>query len=70
MQPAQVLHVAQSLFHDIAPAKALGLATAWVDRRQGRGGGATRATGTVVEPDWTVTSLAELAACIERDAAV
>ena len=31
-----VLHVAQSLYHDIAPAKALGLATAWVSRRKGR----------------------------------
>jgi putative hydrolase of the HAD superfamily len=68
--PAQVLHVAQSRFHDIVPAKALGLATVWVDRRQGRGGGATRAAGSAVEPDWTVTSLAELAARIEHDAAV
>jgi 2-haloacid dehalogenase len=38
----RVLHVAQSLFHDHVPAKALGMTTVWIDRRQGRaGGGAT-----------------------------
>ncbi len=38
----RILHVAQSLFHDHAPAKALGLTTVWIDRRRGRaGGGAT-----------------------------
>jgi len=38
----QILHVAQSLFHDHVPAKALGLTTVWIDRRHGRpGGGAT-----------------------------
>lgn len=37
-----ILHVAQSLFHDHVPAKSLGLATVWIDRRQDRGGfGAT-----------------------------
>jgi 2-haloacid dehalogenase len=37
-----VLHVAQSLYHDIAPAKAMGLSVVWVNRRQGRpGSGAT-----------------------------
>jgi 2-haloacid dehalogenase len=34
--------VAQSLYHDIAPAAQLGLATVWVNRRHGRpGAGAT-----------------------------
>ncbi len=38
----RILHVAQSLFHDHVPAKALGLTTVWIDRRHGRpGGGAT-----------------------------
>jgi 2-haloacid dehalogenase len=37
-----ILHVAQSLYHDIAPAQRLGLSTVWVNRRHGRGGfGAT-----------------------------
>jgi 2-haloacid dehalogenase len=38
----RILHVAQSLFHDHVPAKALGMTSVWIDRRQGRGGGASR----------------------------
>jgi len=57
------LHVAQSLYHDHAPAKRFGLRTAWVDRRRGkRGSGATPAPPEGVTPDLTVTSMAELAA--------
>lgn len=38
----EILHVAQSLFHDIAPANAAGLTTVWVNRRHNRAGfGAT-----------------------------
>jgi 2-haloacid dehalogenase len=37
----RILHVAQSLFHDHVPAKALGMTSVWIDRRQGRGGGAS-----------------------------
>ena len=38
----RVLHVAQSLYHDHRPARALGLKTVWIDRRRGRPGfGAT-----------------------------
>jgi 2-haloacid dehalogenase len=51
----RVLHVAQSLFHDHATAKRLGLSTVWIDRRHGReGGGATppaEATPDAVFPD-------------------
>lgn len=32
LPPSQILHVAQSLYHDIAPAKALGLSTVWISR--------------------------------------
>lgn len=54
------LHVAQSLYHDIAPAKAFGLATVWVDRRAGRaGGGAT--PPAAARPDLIVPDLATLA---------
>lgn len=39
---SDILHTAQSLFHDHAPARAFGLASAWIDRRQATGGwGAT-----------------------------
>lgn len=38
----QILHTAQSLYHDHVPAQAAGLATAWIDRRDRKdGGGAT-----------------------------
>ena len=38
----RILHVAQSLFHDHVPAKALGMSTAWIDRRHDKPGfGAT-----------------------------
>ena len=38
----RILHVAQSLFHDIAPANVLGLSTVWVNRRHDKeGSGAT-----------------------------
>ena len=33
IEPAQHVHVAQSLYHDIAPASALGWKTVWVNRR-------------------------------------
>ena len=58
--PESILHVAQSLFHDHVPAKAIGLATAWIDRRRGRGGGATAPPQREVEPDFRFDSMAEL----------
>jgi len=64
----QVLHVAQSLFHDIAPAQALGLTTVWVNRRHDRpGAGATPATQTM--PDLEVPDLRTLAQLVARSAA-
>lgn len=35
---SEILHVAQSLFHDHVPAQAVGLDTVWINRRQGRPG--------------------------------
>lgn len=58
----QVLHVAQSLFHDHVPANAIGLASAWIDRRHNAGGwGATAPVSTDVRYDFRFTSLAALA---------
>ena len=57
----RVLHVGQSIYHDVIPAQALGLATVWVNRPSARPGvGAVKAADG--KPDLTVTSLAELAA--------
>jgi len=59
----RVLHVAQSLFHDHVPAKALGLRTVWVTRGGDRAAtGATRRPDAAVEPDLIVPDLAALAA--------
>jgi len=60
-EPAEkVLHCAQSLFHDIPPAKALGMGTVWVDRRAGqRGTGATPKFSA--EPDLRVEDMKTLA---------
>jgi 2-haloalkanoic acid dehalogenase type II len=57
---ARILHVAQSLYHDHAPAKRLGFRTVWIDRREGRsGGGATLSASA--EPDATFGSMAAFA---------
>jgi len=57
---ARILHVAQSRFHDIAPAKRLGLSTVWVNRRgDAPGAGATPPSDAI--PDLEVRDLAELA---------
>jgi 2-haloacid dehalogenase len=59
---AQILHTAQSLHHDHMPAKRIGLATCWIDRRAGRHGhGATRVPDTAVQPDFRFESLAAMA---------
>lgn len=56
----RVLHVGQSIYHDVVPAQALGLATVWVNRPSARPGvGAVKQAQAT--PDVTVSSLAELA---------
>jgi 2-haloacid dehalogenase len=53
------LHVAQSLYHDIVPARELGVANVWVNRRKGRDGhGATHPASAT--PDLEVADLDEL----------
>lgn len=52
----RILHVAQSLFHDHVPAKQIGMATVWIDRRAGREGfGATPPADA--EPDLTFVDM-------------
>jgi 2-haloacid dehalogenase len=61
----RILHVAQSLFHDHVPAKALGMTTVWINRRQGRAGfGATPPAEAV--PDLVVPDMRSFAALTER----
>jgi 2-haloalkanoic acid dehalogenase type II len=57
-----ILHTAESLFHDHVPATAMGLATCWIHRRHAQGGfGATMDPGARPKTDFRFTSLAELA---------
>lgn len=60
---SNLLHVAQSLFHDHVPANRMGIASAWIDRRHDRsGGGATKVPEPMPHVDFRFTSLDELAA--------
>ncbi len=58
---SQILHTAQSLFHDHVPATAMGLATAWIDRRYDKKGwGATKPPPTEARIDFHFHSMADL----------
>ncbi|MCD6473183.1 haloacid dehalogenase type II [Candidatus Aerophobetes bacterium] len=64
VSPERILHIAQSIYHDIVPAKTLGLSTVWINRRKGRKGfGATPpARG---HPDLELPDLKTLISIIE-----
>lgn len=53
------LHAAESLFHDIAPARQLGLPNVWVKRSHDNA--STASQKAAVQPDWTVRTLEDLA---------
>ncbi|HZW81169.1 MAG TPA: haloacid dehalogenase type II [Candidatus Deferrimicrobiaceae bacterium] len=61
----RILHVGQSLYHDVIPAQSLGMATVWVNRPSARKGvGAVKAAEA--QPELQVISVAELAtACAQ-----
>ena len=62
--PAHWLHVAQSVYHDVVPAKSLGIATVWVNRPSPRpGAGAAKAA--TADPDLEVPDLETLARMAE-----
>jgi 2-haloacid dehalogenase len=63
---AELLHVAQSLFHDHVPARRAGLASVWINRRHDRSGwGATPAPSEAWSYDLELPSLAALAAAAD-----
>ncbi|HEX4388635.1 MAG TPA: haloacid dehalogenase type II [Steroidobacteraceae bacterium] len=60
--PRQILHTAQSLYHDHTPAQAAGLKSAWIDRRHEREGwGATRPPEGTPVYNFRFTSMGEMA---------
>jgi len=64
IDPDQILHTAQSLFHDHVPATTAGLARAWIDRQDlahSDSWGATAVVDKRPEVDFRFTSLREMA---------
>ena len=61
---ADILHIAQSRFHDIAPARRLGIACLLVDRRAGAPGRGINIPSDA-ESDYRVTGMAEAADLVQ-----
>jgi 2-haloalkanoic acid dehalogenase type II len=64
LQKSDILHTAQSLYHDHVPARAIGLANAWIDRQRLSESGDWGATAKVDEKpdlDFVFFSMQELA---------
>ncbi|MGC2111236.1 MAG: haloacid dehalogenase type II [Candidatus Korobacteraceae bacterium] len=55
----RLLHVAESLYHDVGPARELGIATVWVNRRKGKAAAASKLID--VQADMEVADIGELA---------
>ncbi len=68
LEKQDILHTAQSLFHDHLPAQSMGMATTWIDRQRlsesGRWG-ATAKLDDVPSTDFLFHSLSEMAAAVD-----
>jgi len=65
---SRILHVAQSLYHDHAPANRFGIANAWIDRQrlsEGGSWGATERMETIPTTDFVYFSIRELAEAVK-----
>jgi len=60
----QLLHVAESLHHDVQPTRALGIHSVWVNRRLGKPGVGASGTSSA-QPDLEVPNLKTLADLVE-----
>ena len=70
LRKADILHTAQSLFHDHVPARSIDLATAWIDRQNlsdSGDWGATASLDAIPETDFLFHSMAELAAAVSAE---
>ena len=61
----RLLHAAESLYHDVVPAHSLGIATAWVNRRQGKASAATKLVAA--QPDVEIPTVGALADLLSGD---
>jgi len=63
---SEILHVAQSQYHDIGIARDLGYSVCWIERRQGLSGfGGTPKVEKVAVPDFHFSSLKSLADAVD-----
>lgn len=70
LQKTDILHTAQSLFHDHVPAKQVGLANAWIDRQrlsQSGQWGATAVIDTLPSIDFHFFSMGEMAQAVVHE---
>jgi len=70
IDPGEVLHTAQSLFHDHAQANAFGLASAWIDRqglRDSENWGATVRMDNRPQFDFLFDSMAQMAQAVQQE---
>ncbi len=68
LSPGDILHTAQSLFHDHVPAKNIGLACAWIDRQNlstSENWGATARVALRPEVDFTFPTMQALAEAVD-----
>jgi putative hydrolase of the HAD superfamily len=64
-----ILHVAQSQYHDIGVARELGYTVCWIERRKGLGGfGGTQVPAKLTKPDYHFATLGELADAVDAEA--
>ncbi|WP_407049852.1 HAD-IA family hydrolase [Methyloraptor flagellatus] len=67
---SEILHVAQSQYHDIGVGKAEGYTVCWIERRQGLNGfGGTPTPKVVTKPDYHFSTLKQLADAVDAERA-
>ena len=67
---SRILHVAQSLYHDHAPANRFGIANAWIDRQrlsEGGSWGATARMETIPSTDFVYFTIGEMAEAVKGE---
>ena len=65
--PHEILHVAQSLTHDMVPATKMGINTVWINRRHGQAGfGATIPPKEPYYIDWEFASMKDFSEAVEN----
>lgn len=72
IEKPDILHTAQSLFHDHVPAKSAGLACAWIDRQrlsETGSWGATAKVGERPKTDYRFFSMGEMADAVRAESA-